>query len=90
MIRGRTAAEWTQLFAGRDVCACIVATVEEALADPQFAARGLFTHRLWGGGREIAALPVPIDAAFRNTACSSGYPSLGDANGLLPAAAVGS
>ena len=47
-------------------------------------ARGLFAHRLWGGDREIAALPVPIDAVFRGVAGSSGYPALGDANGLLP------
>ena len=84
LIRGRTAAEWAAAFAGRDVCCCVVATVEEALADPHLRARGLLDRRLAGGGREITALPVPIDAVFRGAVGSSGYPALGDANGLLP------
>ena len=85
LIRARTAAEWTQRFAGNDACCCVVATVAEALADPHFRARGLFDHRVQGGGAGIAALPVPIDAIFRNAAGSVSYPALGEANGLLSA-----
>jgi alpha-methylacyl-CoA racemase len=83
LIRCRTAAEWTRQFAGRDVCCCVAATMEEALADPHSRARGLFDYRLRTGDGEIAALPVPIDAAFRSAASSAGYPALGEANGLL-------
>jgi crotonobetainyl-CoA:carnitine CoA-transferase CaiB-like acyl-CoA transferase len=83
LIQCRTATEWSQHFAGRDVCCCVVATVEEALADPHFRARGLFDHRLQGGDGEITALPVPIDATFRSAAGRAGYPALGEANGLL-------
>ncbi len=83
LIRGRTADEWTKRFAGRDVCCCVVATVEEALADPHFRARGLFDHLLRGGDAEIAALPVPIDAIFRSAARSTPYPALGEANDML-------
>jgi alpha-methylacyl-CoA racemase len=85
LIRGRTADEWAKHFAGRDVCCCVVATVEEALANPHFRARGLFDHQVRGGGAEIAALPVPIDATFRSAAGSASYPALGEANELLAA-----
>ena len=85
-IRRRSAAEWTRQLAGRDVCCCVVATLEEAMADPHFRARGLFDHRLTAGGADIAALPVPIDATFRADTGSAGYPALGEANDLLLAA----
>ena len=43
-IAAGTSEEWRARFAGRDVCCAIVASVEEALADPHFAARGLFSR----------------------------------------------
>jgi crotonobetainyl-CoA:carnitine CoA-transferase CaiB-like acyl-CoA transferase len=85
LIRGRTADQWTEHFAGRDVCCCVVATVEEGLANPHFRARGLFDHQVRSGDAEIAALPVPIDATFRSAADSVDYPALGEANELLGA-----
>jgi crotonobetainyl-CoA:carnitine CoA-transferase CaiB-like acyl-CoA transferase len=42
-IRRRTAAEWGARFVTTDCCANVVATLEEALRDPQFLARGLFS-----------------------------------------------
>jgi hypothetical protein len=43
-----------------------VAPLEEALRDPHFVERGLFAHRLrLGDGRDMTALPVPIDPQFR-------------------------
>jgi crotonobetainyl-CoA:carnitine CoA-transferase CaiB-like acyl-CoA transferase len=66
IIRSRSAEEWRARFAGRDCCCSIVATVEAALGDPHFAARGLFAHRLTNEtGASLPALPVPIDPAFR-------------------------
>jgi alpha-methylacyl-CoA racemase len=88
LIRARPAAEWTKRFAGKDACCCVVATVEEALADPHFRARGLFGHQVRGGDAAIAALPVPIDAIFRSAAGSASYPALGEANGLLASGAA--
>jgi alpha-methylacyl-CoA racemase len=65
-IRSQDGATWRARFAGRDCCCSVVATLEEALADPHFAARGLFGHRLRNEtGAEIAALPVPVDPGFR-------------------------
>lgn len=53
---------------------------EEAAADPHFAARGLFAHRVRTGEREMPALPVPIDPQFRAAPGLHDSPALGDAN----------
>lgn len=82
-IAARTAAQWRDALAGKDVCCAIVASVEEALADAHFQARGLFARQLAAEGRSIAALPVPIAAAFRGDAASASYPALGADNALL-------
>lgn len=60
------AAKWVGKFAGTDCCCSIVATLEEAVADPHFRARGLFAHAVTNEtGASIPALPVPIDPGFR-------------------------
>jgi alpha-methylacyl-CoA racemase len=79
----RTAEELRALFAGHDVCCSIIATLDEALCDPQFAARGLFARMLKAGAAAIPALPVPLIEAFRSTSTEAGYPELGEANDLL-------
>lgn len=67
IIASRDAAHWRAVFDGRDCCATIVATLEEAVADPHFQARGLFSRQLANEeGAAMPALPVPIDAAFRD------------------------
>jgi crotonobetainyl-CoA:carnitine CoA-transferase CaiB-like acyl-CoA transferase len=81
-VASRTAAAWREEFADKDVCCAIVASVEEALADAHFVARGLFAQQLAAGGRAIAALPVPVDAAFRREG-ARGYPALGEDNELI-------
>jgi crotonobetainyl-CoA:carnitine CoA-transferase CaiB-like acyl-CoA transferase len=50
IVAGATAEEWAQRIAGRECCCSIVATVDEAHADPHFVAR---RHRQF-----------PIDPAF--------------------------
>jgi alpha-methylacyl-CoA racemase len=79
----RSAAELRRLFEGHDVCCAIVASVEEALADSHFAARGVFARELTANGEHIAALPVPVAEAFRASEAEAGYPELGEANELL-------
>jgi len=65
-IKSKTAAEWASVFAGKDCCCTIVATLAEAVADPHFRARGLFAHLVANEtGAAIPALPVPIDPEFR-------------------------
>jgi crotonobetainyl-CoA:carnitine CoA-transferase CaiB-like acyl-CoA transferase len=69
IIAGRTAEEWRPLLATADCCVTIMATLEEALRDPHFVDRGLFAHRVAGPtGATMPALPVPIDAQFRDAA----------------------
>jgi crotonobetainyl-CoA:carnitine CoA-transferase CaiB-like acyl-CoA transferase len=87
IIAARDASHWQRLFAGRDVCCCIVASIEEALRDPHFAARGVFRRTLSAGTRSITALPVPVAEAFRGADSAAAYPALGEANQLLDPAA---
>jgi alpha-methylacyl-CoA racemase len=83
LVAAQSAAAWRERFAGKDVCCAIVASVEEALADPQFRARSLFSRRLAADGREISALPIPVDPAFRGEDAVLGYPALGEDNALI-------
>jgi crotonobetainyl-CoA:carnitine CoA-transferase CaiB-like acyl-CoA transferase len=83
-IREKTAAEWRVLFAGKDVCCSVVGSIEQALADPHFKARGLFARTLTADGKSIPALPVPVASQWRGDG-AAGYPALGEANALLDA-----
>jgi alpha-methylacyl-CoA racemase len=66
IIVGRDSATWRARFAGHDCCCSVVATLDEAMNDSQFQARGLFGHRLGNEqGGTLPALPVPIDPGFR-------------------------
>lgn len=82
-IRGKTAGEWRTLFAGKDVCCSVVTSIKDALADPHLIARRLFERKVVAAGKEIAALPLPIAAAFRSESATADYPALGEANDLL-------
>ena len=64
-IAAHDSAYWRKRFATVDACAVVVNTLEEALADEQVLARGLFSQSVnWGGG-SAPALPVPVVEAFR-------------------------
>jgi alpha-methylacyl-CoA racemase len=77
IIAGRPAADWRPLLARADCCATIVASLDDAMRDPHFVARGLFAYRVAGSaGTTIAALPLPIDPAFRDGVVSKGVPQL--------------
>lgn len=66
IVAARPASYWRERIAGRDCCCSVVATVEEAVADPHFKARGLFDHFVRNEvAAELPALPVPIDPGFR-------------------------
>jgi crotonobetainyl-CoA:carnitine CoA-transferase CaiB-like acyl-CoA transferase len=82
IIRSEDAAFWEQRFAGKDCCCTVVKTAQEALSDPQFAARAVFAHKLVNAqGQVIPALPVPVDAAFRAAAdVAASAPALGAHN----------
>lgn len=66
-LRGRPSAAWRPLFAAADCCVTVVASLEEAVADPHFAARGLFTGTVTTpSGARLPALPLPIAPALRD------------------------
>jgi alpha-methylacyl-CoA racemase len=73
-IRSLSAAEWQTAFAGQDVCCSIVATLEEAVAEPHIRARLNIEHA--GSGAPI--LPLPIDPRFRAAGRSAPAPELGE------------
>lgn len=63
----RTADDWRPILARADCCATIVASLQEAVADPHFVARGLFAREVaLACGRTLPALPLPITPAFRS------------------------
>ena len=66
IIAGRTSDAWRTIFTGHDVCCSIVISLKEAVADPHFAARGLFGRKVVAGGRSIPAIPAPIASCFRD------------------------
>lgn len=82
-IAAQPSSHWRERFAGEDVCATIVATMEEAVADPHFVARGLFARRVRTDAGELMAVPVPVVDAFRAPQAVVDYPRLGADNGLL-------
>jgi crotonobetainyl-CoA:carnitine CoA-transferase CaiB-like acyl-CoA transferase len=80
IIVDKPAKYWQEQFAGKDVCSVIVATMEEAMQDEHFQARGLFDRELESNGSRICALPVPVASVFRSDVTCNSYPKLGEAN----------
>ncbi len=87
LIRARPAAHWRAVFDAADCCCSIVATLEEALADPHFAERGVFARKLAdtssGAAAPMPAIPVPIAPALRDRAEVAAAPALGADNEAL-------
>jgi crotonobetainyl-CoA:carnitine CoA-transferase CaiB-like acyl-CoA transferase len=76
IVAGRSAEDWRPVLAAADCCATIVASLEEAVRDPHFVARGLFAREVVGAaGTAMAALPLPIAPEFRDPATRKAGPS---------------
>ncbi|MDJ0824071.1 MAG: CaiB/BaiF CoA-transferase family protein [Rhodobacter sp.] len=61
IIGRRPGAHWAQAFDGVDCCCTLVASLDQALADPHFGARGLMQYGVaLGDGSVAPALPVPL------------------------------
>jgi alpha-methylacyl-CoA racemase len=68
LIVTRSSDEWRPIFAAADCCTTIVTPLEEAIRDPHFVERGLFSHKVaTAGGKSLPALPLPIAPEFRET-----------------------
>ncbi|MBI4276137.1 MAG: CoA transferase [Rhizobiales bacterium] len=83
IIAERTADEWQPILAAADCCATIVRTLEEALRDPHFVARGLFAYKVANAtGITMPAIPMPIAPSFREpVSYVKSFPSLTDDDG---------
>ncbi len=76
LVAGRSAEDWRPVLAAADCCATIVASLEEAVRDPHFVARGLFAREVVGAdGTAMAALPLPIAPEFRDPETRKAGPS---------------
>ena len=85
LIAARDAEAWRAVFSGRDCCATIVASLDEANRDPHFQARGLFAYAatLPDGSRHgCAVLPI-ADALRRPAAEARPVPAIGEHNALI-------
>ncbi len=79
ILRGRDGAHWAAVFEAADCCCTVVRTLPEAMADPHFAARGVFAARIANAeGAEMPALPLPIAPAFRPAPQLRAAPAVGD------------
>jgi alpha-methylacyl-CoA racemase len=70
ILRTRPAAAWMDVVHDRDCCCTVVASLEEALADPQFRQRGLFEVEAQAGAARLPAVPIPVRAELRRTSAS--------------------
>jgi alpha-methylacyl-CoA racemase len=75
-IASQPSGHWQAMFEGEDVCCNIVRTMQEALEDSHFRARGLFDRTLTLDGETMPALPSPIVPALRDQASIVSPPPL--------------
>ena len=68
-IMAQPAAHWRATLEPRDCCCTVVRTLDEALSDPQWTARGLLDAQAQEpGGRRMVSVPVPLAPVFRTRA----------------------
>jgi alpha-methylacyl-CoA racemase len=82
-IATRSAEDWQARFGTKDVCAVVMASLEEAVQSAHFRLRGLFDHEVADGGRAMPAVPVPLAGSLREAPARKHAPRLGEANALL-------
>jgi alpha-methylacyl-CoA racemase len=70
-VRGRTLAEWTEVFAGTDACVAPVLPLSDAVQHPHLVARSVYVDR--GNGPE----PAPAPRFSRTAATLSTPPPVG-------------
>ena len=75
---------WFEVFNEADCCCSIVKSLEEAINDNHFKVREIFSRKISNEkGKEIPALPVPIDNQFRKGKLREEAPKLGLHNNLF-------
>lgn len=80
-LKSQTLAHWLKIFEGHDVCVSEIKPLASTLDNPHFSARGVFNQTVSNSvGQTVAALPVPIDPAFRASTSNRSTPALGEHN----------
>ncbi len=80
LIAEKDSGTWRAIFAGKDACASVVRTLEEAAQDPQFARH--FQRGIRRGDREVPSVATPIAPQFRRAELTAA-PALGADNATL-------
>jgi len=66
IISSQDSLTWSQKLIGKDCCCSLSVSLENAVKDPHFAARGVFSAQVVNErGDSIPALPTPVFSAFR-------------------------
>jgi len=68
LIRARSGADWQRILGPADCCCTVVASLEEALADEHFRARGLLRYHVDQDGRRMPMTALPLAPMFRAAA----------------------
>jgi alpha-methylacyl-CoA racemase len=69
IIGNHSSSYWRAIFAPLDCCCTVVATLDEALADPHFVSRRLRErYALTPDGSSLPSAPIPLAPVFRETA----------------------
>ncbi|WP_342362475.1 CaiB/BaiF CoA-transferase family protein [Terrarubrum flagellatum] len=68
IIRAQASDHWRRAIEPLDCCATVVRTLDEALADPHFRARGLFDYEASLGGGAVMQTVLPVAPQFRRPA----------------------
>ncbi len=90
IIRGRTAAEWKAILQPLDCCATVIASLQAAVADPHFQARGLFqAHATDALGQHLPVTSLPLSPTLRRPLSDPRRVAEVGADFLLPRAGRG-
>jgi alpha-methylacyl-CoA racemase len=78
-IASQPASYWADCFEGQDVCISEIVNLEQAVQDPHFQERNLFSREVLNReGQKMTALPVPICPQFRSNNSQVSSPGLGE------------
>ena len=80
VVAARDSAWWEAALAGKDTCCTVVRTLEEAVRDIHFQARGVFARKVEIPGHVLPALPIPLVHALRTPAENAPAPRVGQDN----------
>ncbi len=65
-VAARDSAHWESALGATDTCCTVVRTMEEAVRDLHFKARGVFDREVKIPGHVLPALPVPVARGASN------------------------